>query len=153
MNRFFIAALGAALIVPVAALAQPAPPVAPPPPMAAPPGADWQQMMQLHQQERAKVLAALTPEHRTLLANLVGQLAISPTPDVDGAAAKLNAALSPGEKDAIGKIHDETRAAMQASMQGHAGARGGRAAPDLGHMLLMMAIPIGPRSVRPAPGS
>ena len=151
MKTSYVAALALATFVPAGAFAQPAPP--PPPPMAAPPAANWQQMMALHQQERAKILEALTPEHRSLLANLVGQLAISPNPDVDDAAAKLNAALSPGERDAIMKIHQDTRTAMQASMQGHDAMHGGKAGTDLGHMLLMMAVPIGPRSVRPAPGS
>jgi hypothetical protein len=60
-----------------------------------------QQMRQLHQQMRASVLGALTPANRQLLANVVGQLAISPTPDFKDAAARLDRSLSPAERNAI----------------------------------------------------
>ena len=60
-----------------------------------------QQMRQLHQQMRASVLGALTPANRQLLANVVGQLAISPNPDFKDAAARLDRSLSPAERNAI----------------------------------------------------
>jgi Spy/CpxP family protein refolding chaperone len=59
------------------------------------------QMMQIRQQARQQMLAALTPAHRQLLANVVGQLAIAPTPDRRAAARKLDAALSPTEAHAV----------------------------------------------------
>lgn len=60
-----------------------------------------QQQKALHNQFRAKVLAAITPAHRNLLASLVGQLAIAASPDPQAAIKKLDAALSSGEKQAI----------------------------------------------------
>jgi hypothetical protein len=92
--------------VPAFALAQ-----AQPPPGAG--GAPWpprdsgqmrqnmQRMETLHKQFRAKVLGALTPAHRNLLASLAGQLAVSTSPDPKAAIAKLDAALTSGEKQAI----------------------------------------------------
>lgn len=89
---------------------------APPPPGAAPPAphGDWGQMRQMrgqfetiHQQERDRVLGALTPAHRQLLANIIGQMAVSEKPDHRAAAAQFDAALTPGEKDAILGAHQQ----------------------------------------------
>ena len=60
-----------------------------------------QQLRQLHQQTRMQMLAALTPAHRTLVANVVGQLAIAPNPNPQAAAQQLDAVLSGGEKQSI----------------------------------------------------
>lgn len=62
---------------------------------------NMQQMQTLHKQFRAKVLGALTPAHRSLLASVAGQLAISTSPDPKAAIQKLDAALTSGEKQAI----------------------------------------------------
>jgi len=99
---------------PVMAFAQSAPPAegAPPPPPMTAPGPnhhrDFAKMRQMreafervHREERAKILAALTPAHRQLLANIVGGMAIASRPDFRAAAARLDAALSPSEKAAI----------------------------------------------------
>lgn len=54
-------------------------------------------MEQLHSQARLSMLNALSPAHRTLLAQIVGQLVIAPTPDLSAAAKTLDASLAPGE--------------------------------------------------------
>jgi len=76
-----------------------------------------QQFEQLHTQARNKVLADLTPAHRTLLAQVVGSLAISPNPDRDAAVRQLNAALSTGEAQAVVSTHNAAMAQMQTIMQ------------------------------------
>lgn len=86
----------------VFAQAQPPPGGAPwPRPDAGQMRQNMQQMQALHQQFRAKVLGALTPAHRNLLASIAGQLAVSANPDSKAAVAKLDAALSSSEKQAI----------------------------------------------------
>src|SRR5215831_11866990 len=64
-----------------------------------------QQMQQLMSQARSRVLGSITPAHRQLLAQIVGNLAISPNPDWDAAAKQLNAALSPSESQAVLSTH------------------------------------------------
>ena len=70
------------------------------------------QFEQIEKRSRAQILGALTPAHRTLLANVVGQLAIAPNPDRNAAARTLDSALSPGEASAI--LSAETTAREQA---------------------------------------
>ena len=94
-----------ALLLPSVALAQPAPP---PMPMQHPDIARRQifdQMEKIHRAERTQVLAALSPAHRQLLASIVGEMAIATNPDHKGAAARLDAALSPSEKNAVLAAH------------------------------------------------
>lgn len=146
-------------LVPIVSLAQ-----AQPPPGAPPMGRDrgmmrqnMQQIETLHKQFRAKVLAAITPAHRNLLASLVGQLAISSNPDPRGAIAKLNAALSSGEKqavlDAASSFRTQMRAQREAAMAKFraanpnmpsprpmpSGMRRERHTPDAGTLLFMIA--------------
>ncbi len=106
---------------------------APPAPGAAPPRySDRGPMSQvrgqvenIRRQERDKVLAALTPAHRQLLATIAGQMAISQSPDPRAAAAQLDAALTPGEKqtvlaahrDAVSQIHAIFQQYMQSQQQ------------------------------------
>ncbi len=83
------------------------------PPSTGPSGAPWprrdlgamrqtmQQQEALHKQFRAKILGALTPAHRALLASLIGQLAVAANPDRQAAIKKLDAALSNGEKQSV----------------------------------------------------
>src|SRR5579864_741195 len=71
-----------------------------------------QQMEQLHAQARLKVLDAITPAHRQLLAQVIGNLAISPNPDRDAAVRQLNAALSPSEAQAVLSIHAAVKQQM-----------------------------------------
>lgn len=63
--------------------------------------AQMQQMQQMHRQLRSAVLAYLTPEHKALLGRIAAELATSADPNYDAAASRLDAALSPGEKQNI----------------------------------------------------
>jgi hypothetical protein len=118
-----------------------------------------QKMQQIHTQARSQILAALTPAHKAALANIVGQLAIAPNPDVDAAARQLDSLLSTGEKQAVVRIHNEARTQMHSVMQAvhqqmaasmppgeHAlqikeHSETAAAAPDAGHILLHLAMP------------
>jgi hypothetical protein len=109
--RFLLSALVLAAM-PLAGFAQQPPP---PPAFGGPPITAQQrqalqsfmeQAQKLHEQARAQMLAALTPEHKQLLATIAGQLAVSPNPDPSAAAEKLDAALSPQEKQGILKADD-----------------------------------------------
>ncbi len=93
-----------------------------------------QQEMQLHQQMRMQMLAALTPVHRRAVAAAIGNLAIETNPDPQAAAKQLDAMLSPGERQRVitahtafanqsRALHDQMRAQMQANMP--AGAHDG----------------------------
>jgi Spy/CpxP family protein refolding chaperone len=76
-----------------------------------------QQMEQLHTQARERILGSLTAAHRALLAQIVGNLAVSPNPDRDAAARQLDAALSPAEAQAIVATHNALKQQMQAIME------------------------------------
>lgn len=137
MNRIGIIALALAL-APAVASAQEGPPGAPAPdapPLVAGPGVAGGpngaafaamrktrgQIEAIRKQARAQILGALTPDQRTLLASVVGGLAVSDDPDLRAAAKQLDAALSPAESQAIldaeRHLHDQTRAAMEAARQ------------------------------------
>jgi hypothetical protein len=75
------------------------------------------QMEGLRVQTRTRMLAALTPQHRAAIANIVGQLAVAPNPDQRGAAQALDAVLAPVEKQSILTIDAAQRANMHALMQ------------------------------------
>lgn len=79
------------------------------------------QMHQLSVQARTAVLQSITPQHRQLLAQVVGALAIAPDPDFAAAARQLNASLSPQESQAVLRIsaqfHQQMHSLMQAHMQ------------------------------------
>lgn len=110
--------------IPAFVLAQGAPPM-PPSPSGAPwPRPDFQMLRQnmqqqqaMHKQFRAKVLGLLTPAHRNQLASVVGQLAISASPDPQGAIKKIDAFLSSGEKQAILSAAQTFRTQQRARMQ------------------------------------
>lgn len=76
--------------------------------------------MQLHQQLRSQVLGALSPEHRTAVANVIGQLAISASPDPGAAAKQIDALLSPSEQQHIvnadTSFRNQSRVLMQQMM-------------------------------------
>jgi hypothetical protein len=123
MKHSLVLSLAFAL-TPVGALAQGAPP--PPPDAGAPTAGQRAAMQQLHAQmeqnrlqTRSRMLAALSPAHRTAIANIVGQLVLSPNPDPRAAAQALDAALSPAEKQSVLVIHQTDRANMEALMQQH----------------------------------
>jgi len=79
------------------------------------------QMHQLSVQARTAMLQSITPQHRQLLAQVAGALAIAPDPDYAAAGRQLNAALSPQESQAVLRIsaqfHQQMHALMQAHMQ------------------------------------
>ncbi len=75
-------------------------------------------MMQMHAQMRTKILGLLTPEQKTLLAKVVGQLAIAPNPDLGAAASQLDAALSPTQKQTILSRHQAMMKQMQSMRDG-----------------------------------
>jgi len=64
---------------------------------------------QLRDQARSRMLAALTPEHKQLLAQMAGQLAIAEKPDRDAAAKQLDSALSASERQAVLAANDKFR--------------------------------------------
>ena len=118
---------------------------------------NMQQMQAMHKQFRAKVLGALTPAHRNLLASIAGQLAVSANPDPKGAIQKLDAALTSGEKQAIlnaaqsfmsqqRTMREQAIAKMRAANPNMpsprprpSGMQRTRRAPDAGALLLMIA--------------
>jgi hypothetical protein len=118
---------------------------------------NMQQMETLHKQFRAKVLGSLTPAHRSLLASIAGQLAVSTNPDPKAAIQKLDAALSSGEKQAIlnaaqsfmsqqRAMFEQSLAKMRAANPNMpsprpraSGMQRTRRTPDAGALLLMIA--------------
>jgi len=103
---------------------QAAPPDGPPPAFAKPSAQtiavmqqSRAQMQQLRQHVRSRMLASLTPAHRTVFANLVGQLALSVAPDPRAAATQLDAILAPAEKQSVVNLAAAERTNMQAIMQ------------------------------------
>ncbi len=60
---------------------------------------------QLHQQMRFDVLEAMTPMHRRAVGATIGDLAIESNPDPAAAAKRIDAILSPGERQRIVAAH------------------------------------------------
>jgi hypothetical protein len=124
MKRSIVLSL-ALVFAPAAALAQSAPPPGPPGMEGgAPSAAQMAAMRQVHAQAeaahaqtRARLLAALTPAHRTAVANVFGQLAIAVNPDPRAAAQSLDALLSPAEKQSVVTIAAAERTNVHALMQ------------------------------------
>ena len=77
------------------------------------------QMHQLSVQARTAVLQSITPQHRQLLAQVVGALAIAPDPNFAAASRQLNAALSPQESQSVLRISAQFHQQMRALMQSH----------------------------------
>jgi hypothetical protein len=65
-----------------------------------------QQEQQLHEQLRSQILSVLTPVHRRALAAEIGNLVLSPNPDIDAAAKQIDAILSPSERERVLQAHD-----------------------------------------------
>jgi hypothetical protein len=147
MKPVLFAAVAAFTLSAAPALAQVAPPPGPPNP------AMRQQMMRIHQTARTSILAALTPAHKALLAQVVGELAISNSPDVDAAASRLDAALSSGEKQAILNAARTAHSQMQSEMRSMHNAMPNpppghpmmgmheKELQDPGQILLLLAVP------------
>jgi len=76
-----------------------------------------QRMEQLHTQARLEMLNSISPAHKTALANLLGQLAISEKPDIEATARQINSLLSPSEAQSVVRIHDALRSQMTALME------------------------------------
>ena len=118
MKKIFALATLCALGFPTVALGQTAPaPMPPRPEMSTRFKQFHDQMERAHRAERAQVLAALTPAHRALLANIVGEQAIAMSPDYKAAAARLDAALSPSEKSAVLAAHTTAMTQMRDTMR------------------------------------
>jgi hypothetical protein len=60
---------------------------------------------QLHEQLRSQILSLLTPVHRRALAAAIGNLVLSPNPDIDAAAKQIDAILSPAERERVLQAH------------------------------------------------
>jgi len=110
------------VFTPAVAAAQAAPPAA----IASTPTLNAQQQAAMQQlraqfeqsrlQTRVRLLAALTPAHRTAVANIVGQLALTSNPNPRAAAQALDAVLAPAEKQSILNIAAVERANRQTFM-------------------------------------
>lgn len=110
--------------LPVATLAQTGDSAAAPAPM--PPGqrqamnsqmqAYREKAMQLHEQLRAQVLDAMSPDHRTAVASAIGEMAISAKPDPAATAKQIDAVLTPEEQQKIVALHDAFAKQNQAMM-------------------------------------
>ena len=113
------------------------------------------QMEQIHRTTRTKMLAALTPQHRRLLANVAGQLAISPKPSRRAAEQQLDAALTAREKqsilaiqkDSIGQIRTVMQRAFPNAPKHRIAENRMRRTPSAGELLLRVAT----SSERPIP--
>jgi hypothetical protein len=68
-----------------------------------------QREQQLQQQFRSQILSAISSEHRTAVANLIGQLAISSNPDPRAAEQQIDSLLSQSEQQAILSAHNSFR--------------------------------------------
>jgi hypothetical protein len=75
------------------------------------------QMQQMNLQARQQMLASLTPAHRAALANIVGQLAISPNPNYQVAAQQIDRLLTQSEGQAILRTHTSLRAQQKVMME------------------------------------
>ncbi|MBV8162696.1 MAG: hypothetical protein JOZ91_00345 [Candidatus Eremiobacteraeota bacterium] len=71
--------------------------------------ASGQQIQRDRQEAENTMLAALAPAHRQLLAHIVGDLATNPNADAATAVRRLDAALIPGEKQAVLSASDTLR--------------------------------------------
>jgi hypothetical protein len=120
MTKSLFALAFALSLIPVAALAQDAGTQAP---TDAQRQAMFQTMRQfgtqedqLRQQMRGQILETLSAVHRRAVAAEIGNLVVSPNPDPDATAKRIDAILSPGERERIIQAH---QAFATQSMQLH----------------------------------
>jgi hypothetical protein len=73
-----------------------------------------QREQQLHQQFRAQILGTLSADQRASAANVIGQLAVSSSPDPQAAASQLDSMLSQGQKQQILNAHNTFRSQLKA---------------------------------------
>jgi hypothetical protein len=125
MKRIALVAL-ALVLAPVIGSAQDAPPPGPPPDgaMSAPNPQRMaamrqvrEQMMQLRTQTRTEMLAALTPQHRTAIANVLGEAAVSPNPDPRVVAQRIDSLLSRSEAQNVVNLAASERANARSMME------------------------------------
>lgn len=114
MNKHFFALALALSVLPISAVAQTAN-------NATAPAQDQHQQMkqffdqfkqqeeQLHQQLRSQVLSDMAPVHRRAIAAEIGDLAVSPNPDPQATAKRIDSILSPGERSRIINAHEQYR--------------------------------------------
>jgi len=73
--------------------------------------------MALHKQLRSQILGALSPAHRSAVAQVIGDLAVSASPDPGAAAKRIDGVLSSSEQQAIltaeNSFRDQGRALME----------------------------------------
>ena len=73
--------------------------------------------MALHKQLRSQLLGALSPAHRSAVGQVIGDLAVSASPDPGAAAKRIDAVLSSGERQAILAAHssfaEQSRSLME----------------------------------------
>jgi hypothetical protein len=86
-----------------------------------PPGMEQMhaQMHQLTVGMRTALLQSLSAQHRVMLAQTIGNLAISADPDYDAAAKQIDAALSAQEAQSIIRITTQFHQQMDALMRAH----------------------------------
>ena len=117
------------------------------------------QIEQMRAQSRISALNALSGSNRTLLGQVVGQLAIAQTPDVSAAAKTLDGRLSPSEaKTIVGistALDQQIRQTLEAARSQMGGGQSGGGPPggfsrpggndqansDAGMILLRLAVP------------
>jgi hypothetical protein len=120
------------------------------------------QFMQMHRQLRSQILSVLTPAHKALLAQIAGQLAVSPNPNFDAAANQLDAVLSATEKQKImsaaqamrSKVRSMVESMPRRPMDGHGmmerrGMRMENGGMTAGGIVLMLAVGHGPEMMGP----
>lgn len=83
------------------------------------------QIDQLRAQSRVSALNALSASNRTLLGQVVGQLAIAQTPDISAAAKTLDGRLSPTEAKTIVGISTALEQQIRQTMEAARAQMGG----------------------------
>ena len=76
-----------------------------------------EQMRQLRSQARLQMLGSLSAAHRAAIANIIGQLAIAPTPNRRAAEAQIDALLSNGEKQSVLNVEATERTNSRTMME------------------------------------
>ena len=89
-----------------------------------------EQLRQIHTTARLQMLGSLSPAHRAALANIIGQLAIAPTPNRRAAEAQIDALLSNGEKSSVLGIEANARTTSRSLMTNEREQMEASATPD-----------------------
>jgi hypothetical protein len=125
MTKHFLAIALALVALPAAALADPTTSAQAPAPLtpaqrqaiSSQRQAFFQKEMQMHQQLRTQILDALSPDHRTAVADAIGQMVIAASPDPAATAKQIDGLLSSGEQQRILSLHSAFVSQSQAMMQ------------------------------------